>query len=261
MHVFVRRALVAAVLALLAASIALPAVAPGERVRSGNLVLSVRGEISPIRLPRDHTVPVAARLTSGIASFDGQPLPRVRQIEIAFGGASIAAPGLPVCPRSRLRNATAAEALERCGASLVGRGRLSLEVRLRGQRTLRRSPRALVFNGRIGGEPGLWIHAFTSSPPISFVLPFRLRHQDNSFPTVLVASLPRSVGRWVGVTGFQISLRRTYRQHGRLHSYLSASCPVPRPLTAGFFPLAKITYRLAGERQVSETLVRSCHVR
>jgi hypothetical protein len=250
-----------AALALMAAASSGPGLARAERVQSGDLVMSLRGGLMPLRLPRQGAAPAAARLTSRIGRVDGGPAPRVRRIEVAFGGgALLSAAGLPVCPRARLRNATRAEALRRCGGALVGRGRLPLEVRLPGQLPLRRAPRALVFNGRgPGGGMALWVHAFAAQPPVSFVMPFYVHRRAGSWGTVLTGFVPASIA-WARIRGFELTLGRRYRVDGRVRGYLSASCPAPRPFTAGFFSFARATYTFTGDRRLSNTIVRSCRV-
>lgn len=250
----------AAMLALSAAA-ASPELSVAEQVRSGNLVLSIRGGVTPLRLPRHRRAPASAWLYTRLAAAD-RPLPSVRSIELSFGGAaSLASHGLPVCPRARLRNATSRDALRRCGGALVGGGRLMLEVRLPGQLPLRRDPRLLVFNGRQrGGGRMLWAHVFAAEPPISFVLPFQIRRAPGSFATTLSATVPRPIGRFTRISGFAIRLGRLYRRHGLLRSFLYASCPVPRPFTTGFFPIAAATYGFAGGRVLGEEIVRSCQV-
>lgn len=250
-------------LALAAAVGASARSATAEQVQSGNLVMSFRGRLAPLRLPRDRAVPVGAKLVSRISTSDGKPVPGLRRIEIAFGGgATIASDGLAVCPRRRLRNATSAEALSRCGAALVGRGSVPLEISFRGQPGLHRNPRALVFNGRYrGGAEALWMHVFVAKPPVSFVIPFHVHRDGSVAGGDLVAAVPPSLGRWAHVVGFEVSLRRVYRSRGRVRGYLSASCPVPPPLTAGYFSLARATFEFAGNRRLSEEVVRTCRVR
>lgn len=257
------RTVLLAALALCAGAAASAHPARSERVSSGNLVMSLDARVSPLALPRHRAVPVTAALTSGIATLDRTPLPSVRRIEVEFGsGASISTAGLPTCPRARLLNATRVEARRRCGGALVGRGRLRLEARLPGQLPLRRAPRVLVFNGRApGGGIALWLHAFVARPPIAFVLPFHLRRSAGFFATALTARVPPSVANWIHIRGFEVELGRRFRRHGVARSYLSATCPVPAPFTAGFFPLARTTYVLAGGRRVSNAIVRSCQVR
>ncbi len=104
----------------------------------------------------------------------------------------------------------------------------------------------------------------TPTPQIrrfSFIIPFTVHHKTGQFRTVLVTTIRRSVGPWPHVANFTIKVARTFRFHGRRHSYLSASCPVPPGFTGGFLSLARATYTFAGGAQLSTETVRSCHAR
>lgn len=256
------RAAWAVVFLLVASGVISPAPGQAEQVQSGDLVLSVEGSFAPLRLPRHHPVPAVAALSSRLRTTDGKPVPQVRQIEIGLGGAAVlATAGFPACPAARLRNASSSDALRRCGSALVGRGSLPLEVQLPGQLSLRRDPRLLVFNG-VGASGGriLWVHAFIAQPPISLVLAFHLRRASGSSGTTLTATIPPAIGRWARIRGFAIRLGRNRRSRGRLRSSLYASCPVPRPFTSGYFPVARATYEFADGRHLGESIVSNCKV-
>ncbi|HVC05970.1 MAG TPA: hypothetical protein VND98_00055, partial [Solirubrobacterales bacterium] len=104
-------------------------------------------------------------------------------------------------------------------------------------------------------------HAYTTNPPVSFVLPFHVRRQSGPFRTALVSIVPRSVGPWPRVAHFQVVVGRRFSYQGRTHSYISASCPVPRHFTEGFLSFARATFNLAEGRQVQAEAVRSCQTR
>lgn len=240
-----------------------PGVSRAEQERSGDLVMSLRGEFSPLRLPRHRAAPASVTLASHLKTVDGAPVAPVRRIEVSFARAASLSPAdFPACPRARLRNATAAQARRRCPGAVVGRGRLALELRFAGELPLRREAHALVLNGRRrGGRAALWMHVFVAQPPVSFVLPFAVRRTSGGFPTVLAAPLPRAIAKSMRVRGFAVTLGRRYRRQGRLRSYVEASCPVPRPFTAGFLPVARVTFGFPGARSLSDTIVRSCRAR
>jgi hypothetical protein len=63
------------------------------------------------------------------------------------------------------------------------------------------------------------------------------------------------------VANFQISVSRRYYENGERHSYLSASCPVPKHFTAGFLSFARATYSFEGGKKISTESVRSCRAR
>lgn len=247
-----------ALVALLGATLA-----HGERAQKGTLIVSLSGGISPLKLPRDRPAPVTVNLSGGIATSDASPLPRVNRIrlELAWRG-RLDTRGLPVCPRARLRSSDSDRALEMCGGARVGEGRLYAKIFVPNQEPFGVRARLLAFNGKTeAGRPAVWVHAYAADPPISFVLPFTVRHQPGSFRTVLVTTIRRSVGPWPHVANFRISVAREFTYRGERHSYLNASCPVPRRFSAGFLSLARATYTFADGRKLRPQVVRSCRVR
>jgi hypothetical protein len=234
--------------------------ARGERSQTGNLIGALNGGISPLQLPRQRPAPVAVHLDGRIGTADGSPLPRVKQIKIELAGPGrLFTRGLPVCPRPRLRNANDRQALNRCGSALVGRGSLGAEVLIPNQAPFAILAHLLAFNGRTAaGRAAIWLHAFSSDPPISLVLPFVVHRGEGAFPTILVASLPRSVGPLPRLAVFRLGLFRRFSYRGQRRSYISATCPVPPSFTAGFLSFARATYSFAGNRQVRIESVRSC---
>lgn len=237
--------------------------AQGERVQKGNLVVTLKGGISPRKLPRDRPAPATVHLAGGIRTTDGSPLPRVNwiKLELAWRG-RLFTRGLAVCPRARLESTDSSHALEFCGPALVGHGKLFAKIFVPGQVPFGIHARLLVFNGRTKvGRPAVWVHAYSSNPPVSFVLPFTVRHQPGSFRTVLVTTIRRSVGPWPHVANFQVTVSRDFTYRGKKHSYLNASCPVPRNFTAGFLSFARANYTFADGRRLRPQVVRSCRAR
>jgi hypothetical protein len=237
--------------------------AHGERAQRGNLIVSLDGDISPLKLPRDLAAPVALRLDGGLETADGSLLPRVTQVELGLPDQGILSTrGLPVCSQRRLRDATSAQALDTCRGALVGRGRLEADVLLPHQRPFQIRARLLAFNGYApSGRRAVIVHAFAPNPPTVVVLPFVLRHREGRFGTALVADLPPTLGPWPHFAHFELTLSRRYSYRGHTHSYLSASCPIPQVNTAGYFSLARAAFTLVGGRQISTGIARSCRAR
>lgn len=248
--------------AVLCASWACFAVA--ERHQQGNLILALQAKVSPSALPRHGLAPATITVSSRLSATDGSPPPRARRIELAFAGRSVRfdRAGLPSCPAGRLRNATAAQALARCGTALVGQGRLDAVLLLPHQAPLPIHARLLDFNGELEADrPTVLVHAFSARPPAAFVLPFVSRRRGGAFPNVLTATVPHVAGPWTHLTGFRMTLGRRYRHAGERRSYLNAACPAPPLFTAAFLPFARATYAFAGGRGISTTIVRGCRVR
>lgn len=233
--------------------------AGAERQQSGNLVMSLDGSLAPLKLPRDRPAPVSVRLAGSLWTDDGSTLPRVTRMELALPRQGILdARGLPACSPRRLRYATTAQALAACGPALVGRGRLDAQIVLPSQRAFAIHARLLAFNARLGGHPAVVVHAFAPEPATIAVVEFRIRRGAGRLRTRLVAKLPRALGPWPRVASFDMTLSRRFTYRGRTHSYLSASCPVPRRLTAGFFSLAQASFELAGGRRIGTAITRGC---
>ena len=237
------------------------ATAGAERAQRENVIAMINGGIKPRKLPRDEKVPVSVFLSGGVQTTDGSPIPRVNwiRLELAWRGA-MNTHGLPVCPRERLTSTTTKQALERCGDSLVGRGKLSAQIFVPNQPAFHVRANLLTFNGRTKqGQPAVWAHAYSMDPPTSFVIPFTVRNEDNR--TVLVTTIRRSVGPWPHVASFAVKVSRIYNHAGNRKSYLNASCPVPEGFSAGFLSFARATYSFAGGEKIVTESVRSCRVR
>ena len=69
------------------------------------------------------------------------------------------------------------------------------------------------------------------------------------------------MGPWPRVSNFQMRISRSFTYRGERHSYLKASCPVPRHFTAGFLSFARATYTFQGGKQLTTESVRSCRAR
>jgi hypothetical protein len=247
---------------VLLAALLLANLARGERTQRGNVIVTLDGHFAPLTLPRHRPAPVSVRLDAGLRTSDGSVLPRVTRVELGIPGQGvITTRGLPTCSPRRLRNATSAKALETCRPALIGQGRMLAQVKIPHQAPFAVHARLLAFNGRVGGQRAVIVHGISARPPTSVVLPFIIRLRPGKFGTVLVAHLPRTLGPWPRFARFEMHLSRRYTYRGRRLSYISASCPIPQRLTAGFFSFAKATFTLAGGRRLSTGIARSCRAR
>lgn len=237
--------------------------AEAERAQDGNLIVTLNGGISPRALPRGKTAPVAVHLAGRVETTDESPLPRVNwiRLELAWRGV-LDTNGLARCPSSRLIGTDTALALSRCGDAQVGKGHLFAQVFVPHQSPFDVHAQLVAFNGRTkAGRPAVLVHAYSAQPPVSFVIPFTVRHKPGAFRTVLITTIRRSVGPWPHVSSFQIDVSRSFSDSGVRHSYLSASCPVPKQFTAGFLSFARATYTFEGGNQITTESVRSCRAR
>jgi hypothetical protein len=249
------------VVGLLAAALTCPAGA--NRSQVGSLIVSLDASFSPARVPRHRPAPVSISFTGGLQTEDGSTLPRLKGIELALasGSSRLDTRGLPICPRHLLRSATERQALERCSSALVGRGNLGARVYIPGQAPFSVLATLLAFNGGTHrARAALWLLAFSSDPPASFVLPIFVRHHPGPLSTTLTGQVPRSLGPWPHLSSFHLTLARRFTYHGSVHHYLSASCPVPPRFTGGLLPFCRARYFFVGGLIATTTVARSCHV-
>jgi hypothetical protein len=236
--------------------------ASGERTQRGSLIVSLDGGLAPLKLPRERLAPVAVHLEGGLQTADGSLLPRVTRVELGLPAQGVLSTrGLPTCPQRRLRNTTIEEARAACRGALVGSGQLRAEVQLPHQAPFGIDADLLAFNGRVQGRRAVLIHAYAAEPPTVVTLPFFVRHADGRFGLALVADLPPTLGPWPHFAHFDLTLSRRYTYRGERHSYLSASCPIPPVLTAGFFSFARVGFTLVGGGRIATTIARSCRAR
>lgn len=255
-----------AALALLVLAVALAAVwgagepARAERSQDGNLIVSLDGGLSPLKLPRARPAPVSVRLDGGLQTTDGTQLPRVTEIELGLPGQGvISTEGLPTCGLRRLHDATREGALRACGGALVGDGEVRADVLLPNQSPFTIHASLLAFNGRVGGRRAVLLHAFAAKPPVVVVLPFIVGEGGSGrFGTTLTAELPPTLGPWPHFASFEMNLSRRYEYRGRERSYLSATCPIPRRFTAGFASFARASFTLEDGREMGTAITRSC---
>lgn len=249
--------------ALLAACCTLGSgLASAERTQKGDLIVFLHGGQSPLALPRDHPAPISVHLEGGLQTSDRSPLPRVSRIELGLPARGvISTKGLPTCPPRLLRNAKPPEALASCGGALVGRGSLGATIALPNQGPFSVGAGVLAFNARIDGRRAILLHAYTVDPPTVAVLPLRFRKASGRFGLVLVGDLPPALGPWPRLRHFDLTLFRRYSHRDRPRSYLSASCPIPNRLTAGFFSIAELNFELADGRRIGTEIVRGCRAR
>ncbi len=234
-------------------------VAGGEEVQRGNLVVSLDGELSPLTLPRHEPAPVAVELSGRLRTTDGAPPPQVSRFELRLPQqARIDRRGLPSCRVSRLEYTTSDEAIAACRAALIGHWTLGADVKLPNQSPFPVKARVLAFNSRVGGRPGIVLHAFAANPPTAIVVPFAIRKGGGRLGTRLVAHLTKALGPWPRITAFEVRLFRRFTREGRSASYLSASCPVPKSLTAGFLTLAQLSLTFPGGKHIGVGIARGC---
>ncbi len=250
--------------ACLAAGLLLCASAFAEVVQQGTLRVSISTQVKPYRLPRTDPAPIKVLIAGHVWTSTGAVPPQLTRMSVLINRHGELRPGsIPSCPVSRIRPATTAQAIERCGSSLVGSGHFWASVVLPEQGVYHTTGRLLAFNGVIGGKPAFLAQIYTTQPfPSSFVVPFSIRHVDQGpYGTELSGSLPRALGEWGFVNRIKMTLGREVEIEGRTHSYLRASCPAPRGTDGASFSLALAHFYFANGEELEASVPKSCGVK
>jgi hypothetical protein len=248
---------------VLVAALALGAIARAEVVQKRGVRVAFKGTLSPRVLPRSGSAPVKVDVAVKISATAKTAVPQLRQMTIAINRyGHLDAAGLPVCRLEQIQPATTADALAVCRRSLVGEGRFSAEVLIRGQAPFPSDGKVYAFNARLHGKPAILAHVYGTRPaPTSYTIPFLISGSKGTFGTTLTASLPQVTADSGYVTGLSLTLGKTYSYRGRKHSYLSASCPAPSGSPGAIFPFAKAGFTFAGGLSLGTTAIRTCNVR
>jgi hypothetical protein len=255
-----RRRLVTLVLLLIAVG-ALAAVARAETIQSGDVRVSFHAGFSPTALPRERPAPISVAFEGKISTTDETHPPALHQMRIELNSAGqIDTRGLPQCRTSALQATSSDLALARCRPALVGTG--SFVAQLPVEPDLLVGGRALVFNGTVGGRPGMLIHIYVSDPVrLTLVIPIKISHQEGGFGTVLTTTVPKLAGGSASIVQLKLNIGRQFSFGGERHSYLSAACAAPDGFPGAVFPFVRSSFNFSDGRTMHTVLSRSCKVR
>jgi hypothetical protein len=258
-----RRLLAAAAVATISIGLLAANNASADITQQGTLRVNFAGQLSPDRLPRSGLAPVAVSLSGQISTSDRSTPPQLATITMAINRHGRLNPtGLPRCHYHQIQPASTVEAREACASSLVGAGSFEANVALPDQSPFPSDGRVLAFNGELHGKPVIYAHIYGTEPvPISQLVTFHVHRIEGTYRVVLSARLPRVAAEWGYVSGLSLTLRRTYRYRGRVHSYLSAGCPAPRGFNRAVYPFARASFGFDNGQTLRSSLTRSCRVR
>lgn len=246
---------------VLAVAAALAGIARAEVIQSGDVRVSFHAEFTPKALPRERPAPISIEFDGRVSTTDDSQPPALRRLRVELNGAGkVETGGLPKCPTSLLQSTSSAVALERCHRALVGKGTFVAQLPVANQ--LRVRGRALVFNGAVGGRPGLLIHIYISDPiKLTLVIPIRISRQEGKFGTVLTTNVPRLAGGSASITELRLRIGRRFSVDGERRSYLSAACAAPPGFPGVSFSFARGAFSFSDGRTMHAVLTRACRVR
>ncbi len=247
---------------LLAVGGALAAGAKAEVVQSGNVRVNFHATFAPQALPRERAAPITVEVEGKISTTDGGTPPPLQRLRVELNNAGqIDARGLPACTAGALQSTDSELARRRCGPAQVGSGTFAARVQFSGT-PIPVDGRALVFNGVVGGRPGMLIHIYIARPVrITLVIPLKISHREGKFGTVLNTRVPKLAGGFGSITELRLKIGRRYSYRGERRSYLSAACAAPEGFPGATFAFARGTFTFPGGRTLHAVLTRNCEVR
>jgi hypothetical protein len=230
----------------------------------GNLRVTVDGNMTPSKLPRDGMAPVAVSVGGQIATTDESAPPELKTLKIEINRhGRLDSTGLPICKVSKIKAASNGRALAACRSSLVGKGKFFGTITLPGSSPFPIEGNLLVFNGKEHGRPVLLGHIFSPHPfANSFVIPFEISNEGHgAYGSALTANLAKALGKKRSLSGIEMTLSRRYSYKGASRSYISAGCPAPKGVNLVSFPLARTSFSFADGRTLTTVLNRTCRAR
>jgi hypothetical protein len=234
---------------------ALTQVSSAEVSQKDGVRVAVNGALSPKRLPRKGSAPVAVSVKGEITAKSASVLPQLQHLSIAINSAGhLDVSGIPHCRINHINPSTNQEALAACRNSLVGEGSFSANVVLPEQSPFPSKGKLLAFNGQIGRKPAIFAHIYGTKPvPTSYVFAFKVKPGKGTYGTILETDFPKATGEWGYVTGIELNLNKK--------RFLTAGCPAPSGFSGASFPLMRTDFTFAGGLSLANTLNRSCEAK
>lgn len=246
-------------LAMALAAGILAAGSQADYVQSGNLLVSFDAGLAPTTLPRDRLVPVKVGFKGSFENLDASDTPALATMEVRLSrGGQINAKGLPRCQQSRLEGLTSTEALRICAKAKIGEGTVNSAFRFPDGKRARSEAKLLLFNA----PHGILMHVYTTEPlKGTFLVPMSIHRGSGAFATVLNARFPKIAAGYGYLTGFQMTIERSFTYRGKQRGYVEASCPAPKGFRRVAFELARVTYSFRNGVKVRNAALGRCKVR
>jgi hypothetical protein len=249
-----KRTVLGVCLALCALGAVLLSNAAADTVKIGNLVITIDGQISPKKLPKQTPAPITLSLDGTLSTEDGSHPPALQTLDLEFDRhGHLNTKGLATCTPAKLQSTLTSQAKKACGDALVGTGRVSAEIAFPEQAPFPASGPLLIFNGAPkGGKQVLIFHVYAHVPaPTTFVTTAVISKQAGKYGTVAKVAIPTIVSGQGSLTSFEAKLQKTWTYKGQKQNLLLASCPTGTLYAHGEFAFADGT-RASGD------VVRPC---
>lgn len=243
---------------VLAALLTLAGAATAAGVDScfGPLCVSTTVTMQPRELPKRANAPITLSSITRIHTKDGSTPPTLQTLRFLFDKhGSIEAKAFPVCTIAKLEGTTPAQARQRCGGALVGKGTGRAVVTMPGQAPFTITSPLSFFNAPpTGGKPTLIAHGYETVPaPKTILVPItveRVSHGRYGFRAQI--NMPEVAGGYGAPILAEATIGATRVLHGKKVGYINAHCVGGRLQVYG-------TMRASNGDFFPATLTSPCH--
>jgi hypothetical protein len=249
-------------LTLVAALAAGSALATGEIIRVGNLIVRIDGGFKPKKLHKRKWTPIELRAEGHLRSDGADPhadLPIVDRLVIDFDrNGTLDTRGLPNCPIKKLRNTKTKRAKRVCKKALVAKGQTKGWIDFGSGTPFEAKGPLLAFNGKYRGKRAIIFHVFAHVPlPTTFLAPGIITNAPGKrWGKRVRIDIPPIAGGNGTLIDAVVRVKRRWRHKGKRRSYLVARCPSGRLSAKGWGWLRD---RETGETtRVSGSVTRRC---
>lgn len=223
-------------------------------VRAGSLIFHGEAAFRPKALPKNRMAPISFRGSASLTSDDGSHVPPAQSVHLQVDRHfRIESTGLPICTVGKIEATTPSQAMKACGPALIGKGSASAEVAFPESAPFSAKGPVLGFNGpSVGGYPEMLYYVYVAVPaPTALVVVAKLSKDSGKYAYRISVAVPTIAGGSGSLTGFDLTINRSWTYKGQLHSYLNAECP-----DGHFFNQFEAVF--AGGANLSGSLVNSC---
>jgi hypothetical protein len=207
-------------------------------VRTGNMILTYEGKVSPKALPSDRLAPISLDIKGTIADVNGGHPPALKTVTVdtdKYG--AVNAKGLPACTSGRLQAQSTTNAKKACPNAIVStRGTTTVRVAFPDSSPFNATGPLTFFNGGVqGGTTTLYVHAYVNVPtPTAIVTTVKIKRRvSGKYGLRSVATVPVIAGGSGSVLSYDFRLDRKFTYKGKKQSYLQASCATGRFYASG----------------------------
>ena len=208
-------------------------------LQAGNLVVDGEGGFTPTKLPKNVNAPITIFGNGKLSTVDGELPPVLETLQFEFDKhGAVDTTGLPKCTAAKLQATTVPQARKLCPGAIVGTGYGHAIVKFPEQAPIPANSPITIFNGpRIGGDPSVLAHAYTTVPvPTTFIVPVRIETiHHGRYGYRVKAKIPKIAGgSGIPISG-SLKVGRKWTYKGKRHSFISARCPDGRLQAIGAF--------------------------